>query len=73
MLHDVQHSFEQFHDVEFTDLQLEVATFKVRKIEQVVDQADQHVATTLDRMNVLALLACQVRQVQEIRHAKDSI
>ena len=29
MTHNVQHSFDQFHDIKFTGLQLQVATFKV--------------------------------------------
>ncbi len=73
MAHHAQHALKQVDDVKFVFPQLDAAALEVRKIEQVVDQAYQHIAARLDGLDVILLLAGQARQVEQVGHAEDGV
>ncbi len=40
MSHDLQYAVNQFHDVKLAGLQFKITSFEIRKVQQVIDQAD---------------------------------
>ena len=45
----------------------------MREVQEIIDQADQHVAARLDCLNILALLSRQACQIEQIGHPEDRV
>ena len=70
---DAQTVFDQCVEIELDVIQLNLAGFQLGNVENLVDQIEQLVAGTMDRLDVVALLGRQRCAQQQFAHAQHAI
>ena len=67
------HIVEDLVEIEVDRLHVHLACFDLRKIENVVDDAEQMLARPVDLLHVVRLLRIQVGAQSQVRHADDGV